>query len=82
MYAYPVHSSVPAPRTAARASWKSAASGCLAWGLKTHPIVTGAALFLWAAYLWRFSPSICRSIWPPSCCEAYGQSSKKGPSPE
>ena len=33
MYAYPVHSSVPAPRTAARASWKSAASGCLAWGL-------------------------------------------------
>ena len=30
MYAYPVHSSVPAPRTAARASWKSAASGCLA----------------------------------------------------
>ena len=28
MYAYPVHSSVPAPRTAARASWKSAVSGC------------------------------------------------------
>ena len=44
MYAYPVHSSVPAPRTAARASWKSAASGCLAWGLKTHPIVTGTAV--------------------------------------
>ena len=44
MYAYPVHSSVPAPRTAARASWKSAASSCLAWGLKTHPIVTGTAV--------------------------------------
>ena len=36
MYAYPVHSSVPAPRTAARASWKSAVSGCLARGLKAH----------------------------------------------
>lgn len=44
MYAYPVHSSVPAPCTAARASWKSAVSGCLAWGLKTHPIVTGTAV--------------------------------------
>ena len=82
MYAYPVHSSVPAPRTAARASWKSAASGCLAWGLKTHPIVTGTAVLALSGALWRFSPSICRSIWPPSCCEAYGQSSKKGPSPE
>ncbi len=56
MYAYPVHSSVPAPRTAARASWKSAVSGCLARGLKAHPIVTGTAVlalsgavFLWAA---------------------------------
>ena len=36
MYAYPVHSSVPAPRTAARA--------CLARGLKAHPIVTGTAV--------------------------------------
>ena len=44
MYAYPVHSSVPAPRTAARASWKSAVSGCLARGLKAHPIVTGTAV--------------------------------------
>ena len=44
MYAYPVHSSVPAPCTAARASWKSAVSGCLAWGLKAHPIVTGTAV--------------------------------------
>ena len=44
MYAYPVHSSVPAPRTAARASWKSAVSGCLARGLKAHPIVSGAVL--------------------------------------
>ena len=43
MYAYPVHSSVPAPRTAARASWKSAVSGCLR-GLKAHPIVTGTAV--------------------------------------
>ena len=41
MYAYPVHSSVPAPRTAARASWKSAVSGCLARGLKAHPIAYG-----------------------------------------
>lgn len=44
MYAYPVHSSVPAPRTAARASWKSAVSGYLARGLKAHPIVTGTAV--------------------------------------
>lgn len=44
MYAYPVHSSVPVPRTAARASWKSAVSGCLARGLKAHPIVTGTAV--------------------------------------
>ena len=44
MYAYPVHSSVPAPRTAARASWQSAVSGCLARGLKAHHIVTGTAV--------------------------------------
>ena len=56
MYAYPVHSSVPAPRTAARASWKSAASGCLAWGLKTHPIVTGTANDR------RFSPCRCYAV--------------------
>lgn len=44
MYAYPVHSPVPAPCTTARASWKSAVSGCLARGLKAHPIVTGTAV--------------------------------------
>ena len=27
-----------------RASWKSAVSGCLARGLKAHPIVTGTAV--------------------------------------
>ena len=44
MYAYPVHSSVPAPRTAARASWKSAVSGCLARGLKAVLALSGAVL--------------------------------------
>ena len=37
MYAYRVHSSVPAPRTAAQASWKSAVSGCLALGARGPP---------------------------------------------
>ena len=40
----PIQSTRLSPPPAARASWKSAASGCLAWGLKTHPIVTGTAV--------------------------------------
>ena len=44
MYAYPVHSSVPAPAPQPEPVGNRPSAGRLAWGLKTHPIVTGTAV--------------------------------------
>ena len=82
MYAYPVHSSVPAPRTAARASWKSAVSGCLARGLKAHPIVTGTAVLALSGAVLVGGVTLAVLFWFHVCVyTAVGSSGRFSPAP-